>query len=154
MARVSVDTRKCTGCHQCEIACSAWHEGQFRPSLARLRVEADPASGKVRAFACTQDRCGKCRDACPEGAIKTRSVPVKVSSGTIQCTVLVVEPDECTGCGVCVDVCPLKVIFLHPDTGKAVKCDLCDGEPQCVLACQNPLVQAVELRPDQPARVG
>ena len=39
MPYVMINNKKCTGCHMCELACSAWHEGAFRPSVARLHVE-------------------------------------------------------------------------------------------------------------------
>ena len=32
--------------------------------------------------------------------------------------------------------------MIHPDTGKAVACDLCDGEPKCVEFCPE---EALEL---------
>ena len=32
MPHVMISSKKCTGCHMCELACSAWHEGAYRPS--------------------------------------------------------------------------------------------------------------------------
>jgi Fe-S-cluster-containing hydrogenase component 2 len=36
MLMVSAD--KCTGCHNCEFACSMHHEGALRPDVTRVHV--------------------------------------------------------------------------------------------------------------------
>ena len=68
---------------------------------------------------------------------------------TVKGYVLVVDEDACTNCGDCYDVCPTGVIHEHPDREVAFKCDLCDGEPQCIAFCQNPHVLAVDLKVDK-----
>ena len=62
---------------------------------------------------------------------------------------LVVDEDKCTNCGECYEVCPTDVIHQHPDREVAFKCDLCDGEPQCIAFCQNKYVFAVDLKVDK-----
>lgn len=124
----------------CELACSAWHEGAFRPSVARLRVVVDPTAGLSRGYTCLQKACEKCVAACPRRAISE-------SGGVVR-----VDVEQCDGCAgrsdgpACVVACPTKVISLHPDTHKAFKCDMCDGDPQCIRFCQNPEVAAVSLK--------
>jgi Fe-S-cluster-containing dehydrogenase component len=34
-----------------------------------------------------------------------------------------------------VDACPFGVVVLHPETGLPLICDLCGGEPACVVRC-------------------
>jgi Fe-S-cluster-containing dehydrogenase component len=34
-----------------------------------------------------------------------------------------------------VDACPFGVVALHPETGLAIICDLCGGDPACVKRC-------------------
>lgn len=61
---------------------------------------------------------------CPAGAITRNSKGV-----------ILIDPDQCVGCGLCVEYCPEHLVFMDTDTDKAVKCDMCDGDPQCVAAC-------------------
>jgi len=64
------------------------------------------------------------------------SCPVNAIQKNKQGLVEIVEP-ECTGCGTCIDACPAGAIKLHPELGKALKCDLCGGNPNCVAYCPN-----------------
>jgi carbon-monoxide dehydrogenase iron sulfur subunit len=143
MPHVLISKKKCTGCHECELACSAWHEGAFQPSLARLTVLVEPTTGAIEARTCMQTACHKCQDVCPRDAIETRD------------GVLYVAEALCDGCAsrqggaACVDACPWHVIDVHPRTGKAFKCDLCDGDPRCVAFCQNPYVLAIDVKKDR-----
>jgi len=52
MPHVMISSKKCTGCHQCELACSAFHEGAFRPSVARLGSEVNPTTGAIKGHTC------------------------------------------------------------------------------------------------------
>ena len=147
MPYVTIVHKKCTGCRLCELACSAWHEGAYRPSAARLFVEVDVPGASVRGHTCLQTACAKCEEICPHGAIARRIVKVTAAGlDAVEGEVLVVDEDLCTNCGACYEVCPQGVIREHPDRNVAFKCDLCDGQPQCVTFCQNPQVMAVEVR--------
>ncbi len=46
---------------------------------------------------------------------------------------LQVDPEKCTGCGICAEKCPKKVIRIREDL--AVMCDTCEGDPTCVKVC-------------------
>ena len=54
---------------------------------------------------------------------------------------VVLDGDKCVGCGACQKSCPFGVISIHPETGKAMKCDGCWGRiqagllPACVHTC-------------------
>jgi anaerobic carbon-monoxide dehydrogenase iron sulfur subunit len=147
MPHVMINSKKCTGCHMCELACSAWHEGAYRPSVARLSVSVNPTAITVRGKTCLQTGCAKCEEACPEGAIRRERIVIR-SPVAEEAAGYVLRVDEtaCTNCGVCYPVCPHGVLFEHPDRHVAVKCDLCDGDPQCITFCQNPHVLAVGLK--------
>ena len=49
---------------------------------------------------------------------------------------LQVAPEDCTGCGLCVEACPFGAVFYSPDKSLVLKCDLCGGMPQCVRFCR------------------
>lgn len=147
MPHVMIDHKKCTGCRMCELACSAWHEGAFRPSVARLHVDVDLTDAVMRGHTCLQIACAKCEEACPVGAIVRNPIRVEAEGlDAVEGFVLKVDEELCTNCGACYDVCPQGVIREHPDRHVAFKCDLCDGHPQCVAFCQNPHVLAVSVR--------
>ena len=61
MPHVMISSKKCTGCHMCELACSANHEGAYRPSVARLFSECNPTTGATKGHTCLQTGCAKCQ---------------------------------------------------------------------------------------------
>ena len=158
MPHVMISRKKCTACHMCELACSLYHEGAYRPSVSRLRSECNPTTAEIKGFTCLQSGCSKCQEACPEGAIVDKLVPLKLEGAFDSADrfesiseghVLFVDESKCTNCGDCYDVCPYGVIHEHPERKVAYKCDLCDGTPQCIVFCQNPHVLAVDLKIDK-----
>ncbi len=127
---LKVAAERCTGCHICTLACSLRHTGLFRPAAARLRVEitrnlTGPHSPPIfdRPVVCGQCRPAPCAEACPEEAISYHG------------EVVFIDEEACLGCGLCLEACPEKVMGLDEDSGRAYKCDLCGGEPQCVAVC-------------------
>ncbi len=161
MPHVMISRKKCTACHMCELACSLYHEGAYRPSVARLRSECNPTTTEIKGFTCLQTACAKCQEACPEGAIETRVVTLEPEGafdsaakfeGVSAGHVLVVDENKCSNCGDCYDACPYGVIHEHPERKVAYKCDLCDGTPQCIVFCQNPHVLAIDLKIDKADR--
>ena len=116
---------KCTGCRRCEIACSLFHEGWIWPEASRIRVFMLIPGVEAPHF-CSQCHDYPCVSACPAGA---HSVDDRTGA-------VLVDREKCTGCGICIQSCPGNIPFLHPRDGKAVICDLCGGDPQCVKVCQ------------------
>ena len=49
---------------------------------------------------------------------------------------VMIRPDLCIGCQMCVSACPFGVMAFDADRGIAFKCDLCDGTPECVRVCE------------------
>ena len=125
MPRVKVDLSKCTGCGLCQLACSAVKEKVYNPEKARIKVTKQGLPPQSAVLVCAQCRKAACKEICPGKAITRNN-----TTGA-----LVIDDSRCVGCGLCVDACPLDTIWLHPETGVAMKCDLCSGEPACVARC-------------------
>ena len=109
----------CSGCRVCEVLCGLTHFKEINPKKAALRIEAlFPEPGKFRIHFC--DQCGKCAEACPQGAIRQKD------------GVYLIDPETCINCGICIDACPKGVMFSSPTHATPIKCDLC-GE--CIEWC-------------------
>lgn len=122
--KIIVDARKCSGCRMCEQICSFYHEREFNPRKARIKVLIREKKGIYAPLFCIQ--CKKCLPACKRNAL----------SWDQQVGVIRVDLNRCNGCGLCIPVCEQAAIILDPTTKKVNICDLCDGEPQCVKWCQ------------------
>ena len=60
---------KCTGCRNCELACSFEHEGQFRPGASRVQAYTWEREGMSVPMMCQQCDDAACITVCPTGAI-------------------------------------------------------------------------------------
>ena len=122
---VSVDPSKCTGCGICEYACVLEKDEEIlNPIRSRIRVVRMTPMFNF-ALACRFCEDAKCVTACPEKAL----------SQSEQTGIIMVKENKCKGCDWCIQACPHGGITIHSDTGKAVACDLCGGEPKCVEFC-------------------
>jgi carbon-monoxide dehydrogenase iron sulfur subunit len=129
---VSVDPSKCTGCGICEYACAIEKEESLgNPLCSRIRVIRMTPLFNF-ALACRACEDAPCVKACPEKALEQSE----------KTGVIIVKDKQCKGCDWCVQACPHGGIMIHSETGKAVACDLCNGEPQCVEFCPE---EALEL---------
>lgn len=126
---ITIDPNRCTGCRVCELACSLKKEGACSPLLSRVRVITVEKEGLDLPFLCLHCADAPCAIFCPVMAISEDE-----KTGAV-----VVNDDLCIGCGACIVACPFGVIFLDPQTkGKRIlKCDLCNGEPDCVRFCES-----------------
>ncbi len=122
---LSIIPEKCTGCLQCELACSYEYVAAFNPSKSRIKVFNFADQGRHVPFTCTQCAEAWCLHACPVDAITADSV-----TGA-----KIVSAARCVGCKVCTIACPFGTINYDQSTGKVTKCDLCGGDPACVEAC-------------------
>jgi anaerobic carbon-monoxide dehydrogenase iron sulfur subunit len=122
--RFIVEPEKCTECGRCTLVCSIEKSGRIHPQKARIQIERRwPDVPKIAV--CRFEDCDghPCVEACPVEAIH-------VEDGKI-----FIYEEECTGCTICVESCPYDAIWMNDDTDKAVKCDLCGGNPACVPEC-------------------
>jgi len=134
MKSLLINPDKCTGCLQCEMACSLENEGVFNPSKSRIKVFDFHHEGRKVPYTCTQCAEAWCLHACPVEAIKMdRATGAKV-----------VNESVCVGCKVCTIACPFGTVNYNHDTGKVIKCDLCGGKPACAEACPTQAIVYVD----------
>lgn len=124
---IEVDISRCTGCGTCELMCSLRHHGEFNPRKARIRKTVYLHEELAIPVVCTQCKDAWCQRICPSGAISR----TKLADGA---EVVLVNHEKCVGCRMCQLACPFGNIEVGA-TGHAEKCDLCDGDPQCVRFC-------------------
>lgn len=132
MAKVLyIDYHKCTGCRTCEMVCAVKHDGVLNPMRSRIKVMKWETEGLYIPMACQQCQDAPCLNVCPVKAISRDEEMGRV----------MVDYDVCIGCRSCVVVCPFGAMNFNVIDRRVFKCDLCDGEPQCVRFCD---VKAVE----------
>lgn len=122
---------KCTGCMQCELACSWVQTGTFQPSRSVIRVNVFDEQASYAPYTCLQCDEAWCMNACPVNAIGIDS-----ATGA-----KVVVDAHCIGCHLCTIACPFGTIFTLPHSGNAAKCNLCGGQPACAAACPTDAIE-------------
>ena len=132
-----VDVEKCTGCKICVVACSSAKERVFDPIKARIRIVKEESSGLSVPLLCEQCERPPCQASCPVGAITK-------DTGT---GIVKIDPDKCTGCGCCKQVCPFGSETIKIRQNIAIKCDLCDSKPECVKVCLSGALQYLPADP-------
>jgi len=126
---IAVNHSVCTGCRECEMVCSLYHYGECNPERSAIRVIRREKEGLVMSLPLVCQQCinPACAEACPVDAISRDGEP----------DVLTVDWETCTGCEACMDACPAGCIFMDIKRNVAISCDLCGGEPQCVVLCHS-----------------
>jgi Fe-S-cluster-containing hydrogenase component 2 len=64
MNSLYIDASKCTGCLQCEMACSYENYGVFAPAKSRIKVFDFHETGRKVPYTCTQCDEAWCMRAC------------------------------------------------------------------------------------------
>jgi anaerobic carbon-monoxide dehydrogenase iron sulfur subunit len=126
---------KCTGCRNCELACSFAHEGAFRPRGSRVKVYSWERDGISVPMMCQQCDDASCVAVCPTGAMHRAKGQMLVEW----------EASRCIRCRMCVQACPFGAATYDSATSSILKCDTCQGKPECVEFCPN---QALEYQDD------
>lgn len=137
---IARDYAACSGCKRCELACSMKFEGWMWPEASRVRVFM-PFPGVEVPHLCTQCKDYPCVASCPVDALSVDPVT----------TAVIIDTEKCISCSKCVKACPGTVPFLHPKSNKAVICNLCNGDPECVKVCKEAGYNALMLVDEEPS---
>lgn len=131
---LQIEPEKCTGCLQCEMACSYIETGVFNPAKSRIKIFAFHEEGRFVPYTCTQCTEAWCLHACPVEAIV-----INETTGA-----KIVKEDICVGCKVCTIACPFGTINYDVKKKVVHKCDLCSGDPECAKACPTGAITYVD----------
>jgi Fe-S-cluster-containing dehydrogenase component len=123
--KIYIDPSKCTGCRTCELVCSIKNENMANPVLSRIQNVQYKYLGQRIPTLCLQCEDAICVSSCPTGALRRDG-----SLGVVKHS-----KDLCIGCGLCFISCPFGGIAIDPRSGGVFKCELCEGDPECVKAC-------------------
>lgn len=140
---IAVDYAKCTGCRNCEVECSLFHEKKMDLSKSRIRVHYFNPPVDVPSL------CAKCNDApcvkaCPE---KVGALSKDKTTGAV-----LLDEKKCIACWACIEPCAkdrADVIRKSKDEKVVVGiCDLCGGDPSCVKGCPEGALSIVPVYQD------
>jgi benzoyl-CoA reductase subunit BamC len=135
--RITIHANKCIGCRACELACAAFHAkprySSINPTRSRIQIIKDP--------------------------LKDIYLPVYAGEYTAaECTSrnkYILDGKEYSNCDFCRASCPSRDLFKEPDSGLALKCDMCEDTPplkvpKCVEWCPNGSLIYEEIEEEVP----
>jgi len=129
-----IDHEKCTGCRECELACSVFHTGASNPSRARIKVYKWEWEGIYLPMTCQNCEDPFCVEVCP----------TKACHKDPELNRVVIDKDKCIGCKTCIVACPFGAPLFDKTEGITVKCNYCDGDPQCVRFCETKAIRYID----------
>ena len=152
-----VDTKKCSGCMSCMIACTLAHQGSVNPAYSRIQIKKNVfgtyPKDDIEQYVCRQCETPDCMLACPKEAIYADPVT----------GVRMIDQEKCVGCRACIKACPFTPsrIAWNTEEKKALKCDLCadtpywdqqggpGGKQACIAACSLKAIAFTRDLPEQ-----
>ena len=138
-----IDYTKCTGCRECETACSMITEMRSGISQPRMTSVTWDLEGRGVPIICQQCQDAPCMAVCPKNAVYRDEELNRV----------MVDYDRCIGCRMCMAVCPFGAMGFDVQASRVIKCDLCDGEPLCVEFCSYGALQYVDVSEQCTAKI-
>lgn len=124
--QLAIYPEKCNNCLDCEKACAQIKTQTKDPSRSRIRTIKNLKEAYYGPVVCVQCNEPECLNICPTGAIHKDPETGVVS----------IEDKRCIHCLLCTLSCPYCGIFYSPKDQKVIKCDHCDGDPECVKVCK------------------
>lgn len=147
------DSRYCTGCKACQVACKDKHDSEVGENFRRVTdVESGGFIKRGAAYVssvvtysvsigCNHCAEPKCAANCPSGAMRKDG-----DTGIVS-----VDQSVCVGCGYCAWSCPYGAPQMLVKRGVMGKCDFCGDllakgeDPVCVTACPLRLLHYGEI---------
>jgi carbon-monoxide dehydrogenase iron sulfur subunit len=129
-----VDQKKCTGCRKCEMVCSIFHTGSSNPSRSRIRVLKLDEIGFYLPISCQNCEDPQCTEVCP----------AKAAHRDLKSNKVLIDKTKCIGCKTCIIACPFGAPSFDVIERVSIKCDFCDGDPQCVSFCEAKALDYIE----------
>ena len=118
--RISVNRKKCTGCHLCELVCSLFHLGAINSEKSAIRIDKDDLNTCMN----TPRVCRQCKEMkCLDG----EDVVEKF------------EKEQFRWAKARTGRCPFDSLSVFGQV--AYHCDLCSGHPQCVRVCTSEAIR-------------
>jgi len=133
MKRLIIKQENCVNCGACAMVCSKWHYGVFDKMKSNIHLPSPEENSKLQV--CVQCKKKVCLETCLKKAIS-----VDLETGA-----LVVDNEKCDGCMKCVLGCPNRAPWIDKQLKKMRVCDLCGGNPSCVVACRHTALFYMEL---------
>jgi anaerobic carbon-monoxide dehydrogenase iron sulfur subunit len=129
---------KCTGCRKCEMVCSVFHTGTSNPNRSRIKVTKWENVGLYLPTTCQNCDRPFCTEVCP----------AKACHRDVKTNKVVIDKTKCIGCKTCILACPFGVPLFDKTERVTIKCDFCDGDPQCVASCEAHAIEYLDV--DEP----
>lgn len=138
------DPNLCLGCHACQMACAVNRglaQGIFWRKVTLVEFVSNEKIMKYfLSSSCNQCENPECIRLCTQKACRKRHDGI-----------VILDPDRCTNCGICLHSCPFEAPVRDPISGKISKCDFCytrldsGDNPYCIDACPVGALQLIEL---------
>ena len=122
-------------CSACRKICEEVKKGKGSGGNGIQEIHI-PEIDAHMALTCNQCSEPACLDVCPTGAITKNP-----ADGIVR-----ISETKCLGCRLCDLACPYGGIHYNAEGKKASKCDLCEGDPQCIGVCPDHLISLMKAR--------
>lgn len=130
-----IDLRRCIGCQSCTVSCAIENQtplNSFRTTVRQYEIseKGQRANNVLLPRLCNHCEQPPCVPVCPVQATFQR-----------QDGIVVINNQQCIGCGYCVQACPYDARFINEETKTADKCTFCTHRlevgllPACVESC-------------------
>lgn len=132
--QLAIYPEKCNNCLDCETACARIKTGTKDPTRSRIRTIKGLREAYYGPVVCLQCTEPDCLNICPSGAIHKNPETGIVS----------IDEERCVRCLLCTLACPYSGVLYSAKDKKVIKCDLCEGEPECVKVCEPEALRFLE----------